>query len=271
MNQKCQRCQTENLANAQFCQSCGALLAATCTQNRTVVMPSSSTIKPSLPFDAKTIIQKFQQGGATQPTLMATQAQNINRMGQREHTVIVMDRSESMAEPYAGGISKLQAAIRAAVVLVCNKAQIDATDEIGLVAFNSLAEVIMDLHPMASHKRQMIQKIQALQPVNGTDINEGIKKARDMFEWNRIDVIRRVVLLTDGEGGKPLDTAQDLKNQQVVIDVIGIGDSPSNVNEKLLKQVASVVEGERRYRFIKDQQTLIAHYTQLANKTSTQI
>ena len=127
----------------------------------------------------------------------------------------------------------------------------------------------MDIHPIASHKKQMIQEIQDLRPDNGTDINEGLKKARDMFDWTSNDVVRRVVLLTDGEGGDPLDTATNLKGRGVVIDVIGIGDSPKNVNEKLLKQVASTVGGELRYRFIKDQQTLVAHYTQLANKTAT--
>ena len=82
-------------------------------------------------------------------------------------------------------------------------------------------------------------------------------------------MVRRIVLLTDGHGGHPIDTARDLKSKGVVIDVIGVGSAPSGVDEKLLRNVASVVEGEARYRFIKDQQTLVAHYTQLANKTAT--
>jgi len=50
---------------------------------------------------------------------------------------------------------------------------------------------------------------------------------------------------------------------------VGVGDKPSNVNEALLRKVASVIDGQLRYRFIKDQQTLLAHYTQLAQKTAT--
>lgn len=90
-----------------------------------------------------------------------------------------------------------------------------------------------------------------------------------MFDWSRNDVVRRIVLLTDGHGGEPLRTAEDLKSRGVVIDVIGVGSNPSRVDEKLLRKVASVIEGETRYRFIKDQQTLVGHYTQLANKTKT--
>ena len=67
-----------------------------------------------------------------------------------------------------------------------------------------------------------------------------------MFDWRRNDVVRGIILLTDGHGGHPLRTADDLKSRGVVIDVIGIGPSPSAVDEKLLKKVASVIEGESR-------------------------
>jgi len=66
-----------------------------------------------------------------------------------------------------------------------------------------------------------------------------------------------------------LTTAEDLKARGVVIDVIGIGDQPDNVDEKLLRKVASVIDGETRYQFIKDQQTLVSQMTALGNKTST--
>jgi len=76
-------------------------------------------------------------------------------------------------------------------------------------------------------------------------------------------------LLTDGQGGEPLDTARKLKDRGVVIDVISIADKPANADEMLLKKVASTVGGVLRYRFIKDQKTLVQHYTMLAQKTAT--
>ena len=46
--------------------------------------------------------------------------------------------------------------------------------------------------------------------------------------------------------------------------------NPRMVDEKLLRRVASVVGGETRYRFIRDQKSLMAHFTtELSAKTLT--
>lgn len=150
-----------------------------------------------------------------------------------------------------------------------NKAQIDPYDAVGIVTFDDQAQRVLEICPLHSHRRHIIQTLQQLPEGGGTDINEGLKAAREMFDWSRSDAVRRIVLLTDGQGGHPLHTAEDLKNRGTIIDVIGVGEDPGEVDEKLLKKVASVVEGEIRYRFIKDQQSLVAHYTMLANKTAT--
>ncbi len=102
----------------------------------------------------------------------------------------------------------------------------------------------------------------------GTDITAGLEVARDNFEWQRGGVVRRIILLTDGQGGNPLWTADDLKSHGVIIDVIGVGKNPSVVNEKLLRKVASVIQGESRYRFIKNAKGLVEHYTTLSGKTA---
>ncbi len=153
--------------------------------------------------------------------------------------------------------------------MVLNKYQIDPDDEIGIVAFESCAYKLLDLCPMTNNKPLILQKLQSLTTLGGTDINKGLVMAESMFDWSRNDVVRRIVLLTDGDGGDPLLIAMNLKSRGLVLGAIGIGDSPRNVNEKLLRRVASVIEGENRYRFIKDSDDLVNHYTQLANKTST--
>jgi hypothetical protein len=76
----------------------------------------------------------------------------------------------------------------------------------------------------------------------------------------------RIVLLTDGHGGQPLKTANELKANGVFIDVIGIGGSPSAVNEQLLRKIASTVNGDTRYRFISSRKDLFQHFRQLAEK-----
>jgi Mg-chelatase subunit ChlD len=219
--------------------------------------------------EAKTIVQRVQRTFGTTPTLVGAGTVAMGRPGQREQVAIVNDVSGSMEEEYDPGITKLQASIRASVNLVLGKFQTDPQDEIGLVVFNSVAEVIEDFHPVGTYKARMIYALQSLKPEDGTDINEGLKAAQGMFDWSLHGVVRRVVLLTDGQGGDPLDTARELKARGVVVDVVGVGDKSDNVDEVLLKKVASTVGGVLRYRFIKDQKTLVAHYTQLANKTAT--
>jgi hypothetical protein len=219
--------------------------------------------------EAKTIVQRARQTFGNTAVCLGGGAVPQGRPGQREHLAIVTDVSESMADQFDPGVTKLQAAIRASINLVLGKAQTDPQDQIGLVTFNSRAEVLEDFHPVGTHKSQMIYILQSLTPDDGTDINEGVKAAGGMFDWGLRNVVRRITLLTDGQGGDPLDTARELKDKGVVIDVIGIGDNRTNVDEVLLKKVASVVGGALRYRFIKDHQTLVAHYTQLANKTAT--
>jgi len=264
----CPNCGTQNRPDARFCKACGHVLAATSVGGRTVVLPRTEPGRMTAD-EAKTIVERVnktfgQTAAGPMPGTMAGADPN-----QREHTTLVIDRSGSMGEEFDQGENKMVAAARGAINLILNKARIDPDDEIALVAFNSRGRVLLPFQPLRTHKRAMIQALQSLSPDNGTDINKGLKEARNLFDWSRQDVVRRVVLLTDGHGGRPEKTAEALKEQGTVVDVIGVGDTPENVNERLLRQIASRVGGQLRYRFIKDHQTLLAHYTRLANKTAT--
>jgi len=265
---RCNQCQVDNPDSAQFCMNCGATLAAGAAGATTVVAASPMAPVALTPQQRKTLHQNAQAAFGSAPIALQPSQVRNGRANQREHTDLVSDVSLSMAGCYDGATSKLEAVMRASVTMVVEKARIDPSDEIGVVTFNSRAQVLLPMSPLHSHKRQIITTLQSMTPSNGTDINEGLKAARDAFDWSRTDVVRRIVLLTDGKGGNPLRTADDLKSRGVVVDVIGVGDRPSNVDEKLLRKVASTVDGELHYRFLRDQATLVAHYTQLANKTA---
>ncbi len=195
----------------------------------------------------------------------------VNAIDQREHTMMVADVSGSMGSILDAGVSKLDATINALTNMIINKHRIDATDEIGLVTFDSSATEVIPICPLDANKPMLIQAVQSLQACGGTDLNEGVTLAGQCFDWSHTDVVRRIVLLTDGEGGDPLRIGDTLKSKGVVIDVIGVGPTKKDVNEKLLRKLASVIDGETHYRFIKDHRTLIDHYTQLANKTATAV
>ncbi len=80
--------------------------------------------------------------------------------------------------------------------------------------------------------------------------------------------LKRIIMLTDGEHNgsvPPSAIASRLKKAGVIIDCIGIGGSPTDVDEKLLKQIASKnPDGSIRYCFIGDQQQLLRKYQSLA-------
>ena len=272
MSQPCPNCSSQQPDGARFCGDCGATLAATMVQGKTVLAPAGQppavTSHQSPPPPAALTHQQLQPQSTFRPGAGSVPGSATHLMNQREHTIFVIDKSGSMAEPYDSRLTKVEAATRANASMVLEKARIDPNDMIGIVAFEDFAMPILPLLPVGGRKRDIIQALQTITAGGGTDINEGLKAARDLFDWSRSDVVRRIVLLTDGHGGHPLHTAQELKARGVVIDVTGVGDSPANVDERLLRQIASVVQNELRYRFIKDQQTLVSHYTRIAGKTA---
>ncbi|MCK4401700.1 VWA domain-containing protein, partial [bacterium] len=117
---------------------------------------------------------------------------------------------------------------------------------------------------ISTAERELMGKLKKIEPSNGTNITSGLYKAQEIINDFAQDCIKRIVILTDGQGGNPLNIAAKLKKENVVIDVIGIGGSHSEVNEPLLKKVASVVDGVLRYRFIGDRNNLVAHFTKIA-------
>jgi len=127
------------------------------------------------------------------------------------------------------------------------------------------------LCPLVSMSEAALLKAQlaCLTPDDGTDLASGLKAARDLFRKagpNSGDRLRRVLLLTDGHGGNPKRVAQTLKTDMaVLLEVIGIGGDPTEVNEELLRQVATTDEtGFTHYWFIDDTSRLVQHYEALA-------
>jgi hypothetical protein len=117
----------------------------------------------------------------------------------------------------------------------------------------------------------------SLQPEGGTDLSGAFTLIRDgvqdrfrrIAEEDSPSVPVRVLVLTDGHSnGDPVPHAGFLKQQGVVIEIVGIGGSPAAVNEPMLKQCASIENGCLLYRFIGDQgggtEALVEHFTGIA-------
>lgn len=181
-----------------------------------------------------------------------------------EKTVFVIDRSASMYDnDYPP--NRLKAGVKAVTKYIDVKLRTAPRDLAGAVIFNSCAEIICSECEITNAKHAFIKALQKVTPDNGTRITAGLQKAGMVLADHNSGIRNRIVLLTDGYGGRPEKTAEMLKNQGVIIDVIGIGGSPLEVNEPCLKRVASVVNGELRYRFIGDKKVLCEHFRQIAN------
>ena len=81
--------------------------------------------------------------------------------------------------------------------------------------------------------------------------------------------LKRIIMLTDGEHNhksSPVPVAKRLKKAGVIIDCIGIGGTPRDVDEELLKNIASKnPDGSARYCFIGSKQQLISKYKTLSS------
>jgi Ca-activated chloride channel family protein len=184
-----------------------------------------------------------------------------------QDTILVQDVSYSMEETDCLP-SRLDASKAAAQEYVKSRAQISPDDRVAIVAFASNAEISMQF-TFINEMESIVEAIRNLRLDCGTDIAAGLemaarlKKTYCCFDSRRIC---RILLLTDGHGGRPLYIAKKLKKAGAIIEVIGVGGDPSAVDESLLREVATTdAQGVTHYRFISDAQSLIQHYRRMAN------
>lgn len=207
----------------------------------------------------------------------------------RQDTVLVVDCSWSMTErDYRP--TRLDAAKASAKQYVNSRAQVSPNDRVAVVSFSSRATRHCPLEPLGTRQKRVVKAIKRIQPDAYTAMGKGFREAERLllteddasaagvWQWFLGDkppvspnVLKRVVGLTDGDHNKgrhPLPIAERLKQAGVLIDCIGIGKDPSQVNEDLLRQLASKDElnGGVRYRFIDDAAQLQEYFRQLATR-----
>jgi Mg-chelatase subunit ChlD len=111
-----------------------------------------------------------------------------------------------------------------------------------------------------------VLSLQKLRSCGGTDLAAGLKVAWDVLE-PQLSQYRagRIIFLTDGQGGNPIRLAKEIKSRGVLVETIGFAGIESEVNESLLKKVATTDgNGFTHYWFFKDTQSLVTHYEELA-------
>jgi len=225
-------------------------------------------------------------------------ANRVQSNEQPEMLLTLIDLSGSM-EITDMKPTRRAAAIKANEEIIKVKRQQHPGDKIGVIGFQSSAKLL--LPPALPSKIVGLEKtIDNAILTGGTDFVTPLKLAYSCFfsraitaSGNPITKIlssfffepdidkcvlitsgndkttKRIIMLTDGEhlgDDNPTNIATKLKKAGVIIDCIGIGGSPKDVDEKLLKQIASRnADGSIRYCFIGDQQKLLRKYQTLAH------
>ena len=212
-----------------------------------------------------------------------------------EILVVLIDLSPSMLtddwKP-----TRLSGAIQANWELLEVKSEKHPGDMVGLIGFGKRATL---LHKTVCLRRGLASLHDALRnpkEIPGTNFTDALELAEkclfgaapkqlreslsrklstllfDSMPHESRSPLKRIIMLTDGEHNHPscpLGIGSRLKQRGVVIDCIGIGGSPKDVDENLLKRIASAnPDGSKRYCFIGDKRQLIQKHQTLARHIS---
>ncbi|MGH8582108.1 MAG: vWA domain-containing protein [Gammaproteobacteria bacterium] len=168
------------------------------------------------------------------------------RNGMRRATdlVVVLDKSGSMSAE-----NRLPYAKQAVLDLV---QRLGAEDRLGLVLFDSVAELVSDLQPMTDAQRARLRlSVSAIQAGSGTNLSEGLFKARTLFLEQPSERNRALLLLSDGEANEGITLPEGLNGiargigeQGVVLSTIGMG---LGFNEVLMASLADHGMGSYAY------------------------
>lgn len=179
--------------------------------------------------------------------------------------VLVIDASQSMnSEDWPP--SRLHAARAAAKAYIERLCQESPDARVALVQYSCGAKTVCGLTPVSS-SAALYRKIDQITAESMTNITAGLRQASRILDAGRGTC--QVVLLTDGvhnDGPSPTSVASKLR-RKAILEIVGIGGTPEDVDEDLLRAMASARGDEtKRYRFIGDQAGLVDHFENLAGR-----
>ena len=190
----------------------------------------------------------------------------LNKAGPLPVDIIVIDASLSMDfTDYSP--SRLNGAKQAATRFLHKRFEVSPDALVGIATFCSDARLVSHPIPIREYLVHLQESLQRLSTGSSTNISAGLSVAQTEILKARGTGTKRILLLTDGDsniGPSPVSTATEIKAAGTQLDIIGIGGSPSEVNEKDLKAMASVVNGELRYWFIESVGELVRKFEALA-------
>ncbi|HYN58065.1 MAG TPA: VWA domain-containing protein, partial [Rubrivivax sp.] len=168
------------------------------------------------------------------------QACKPRQPGDEPEVVLIVDASGSMRSPFGAGMSRLDAAKRAADAMIRG---LPADVDVGLVDFTACNQVRRDKFYSAAQRGALIGEINGLSPKQGTPLAQAIERAGRVASDSADSVL---VIVSDGAdscGGDPCATARALRAQKpnLKINVIDLADTPRE--RQVLQCIASAGGG----------------------------
>jgi len=158
---------------------------------------------------------------------------------------LCIDRSNSMSYnsryPAVRDGERIRYAKQAAIALL---RQLDDSDYVGVIAFDSQPYVISRLHPLGVDRTILEQRIMRLEPGGGTDFKEALEiSAADLIVSGLS--VRQIILLTDGDTNRQYhehdQLIADLSRERIPVSTVRIG--PDQANLRLLEDFAEATGG----------------------------
>ncbi len=176
--------------------------------------------------------------------------------------VLVIDASGSMYND-DWKPTRLDAAKNAARTFARRLSQEQPDARVAVITFGCEAKVVCQL-TSAKEFGKISSKIDQIDIEGATNMYAGLKAALGLFKGR--SRTSQVILLTDGHNtSKDPEKLADKLKEFAVIECVGIGGRPSEVDEPLLKKIASAYpDGAKRYRWIGQKEKLINHFHKLA-------
>jgi Mg-chelatase subunit ChlD len=172
-------------------------------------------------------------------------AQTFSEYTFNSATVLVIDISNSMAEPWQGGvkIGSAKTAANQIVNMLEQESRLGGQHQVAIVAFSTAAELLL---PLTGDYAQARRVIDGLSPQAYTNIHAALSVANQAMAQASPNENRIIVLLSDGNHTVDTPSIQDILPGPVAeaarrkncIYTVGFGD-PNDLNEDLLKQIAS--------------------------------
>jgi len=181
----------------------------------------------------------------------------------RRVEIVAIDISRTMSfEDVAP--TRLAAAKSASLRLLEELATEDPQAGAGVVVFGLEGRCLVPPQPINTAVVHAQRTLDELIPIRGTNLGDGLAEA--FFQMQRIQRPRRprISLYTTGislVGPNPVKIAQQIKAQGIQLDIFGVGGSPAGIYDAELLQMASEVNGERRYRLLQSAEALFANHS----------